>query len=56
MLLFAYGCVPAAEFGVFLMENSAENGNVLTKKSLDALWEIDALVLGIEVSFIARPP
>lgn len=31
------------------MENPAEGGSVLTKQALDALWELDAKVLAVEV-------
>lgn len=38
-----------SDFALLLMESSAENGNVLTKTSLDTLWELDALVKDFEV-------
>lgn len=48
--IFVLFCsAPGDEFAVFLMEAPSEDGSVLTKASIDALWEIHALVLGIEV-------
>ena len=40
---------PGNEFALFLMEAPSEGGSVLTKESVDALWELDAKVLALEV-------
>lgn len=39
-------------YAIFLLEHPSEDGNLLTKESLDSLWEIDARVWEIEVSTI----
>lgn len=45
----ACALVAGNEFALILLESPSEGGSVLTKESLDALWEIDAKVLEIEV-------
>lgn len=36
------------EFAVIIVEDPSDGGNVLTKAALDAVWELDALVLEVE--------
>lgn len=40
-----------AGFAVFLAESPSDGGNLLTKDSLDSLWELDARILKLEVRF-----
>ncbi|CBJ26534.1 conserved unknown protein [Ectocarpus siliculosus] len=37
------------EFASFLVESPSETGSVLTKESVDAIWELDAIVRAVEV-------
>ncbi|CAM9814630.1 unnamed protein product [Ectocarpus sp. 4 AP-2014] len=37
------------EFASFLVESPSETGSVLTKESVDAIWELDAIVMAVEV-------
>ncbi|CAM9260832.1 unnamed protein product [Ectocarpus sp. 13 AM-2016] len=37
------------EYATFLVESPSETGSVLTKESVDAVWELDAIVMAIEV-------
>ena len=41
---------PGGSYAVFIMENPSDGGSVLTKDAMDALWELDAKVLAVEVS------
>ncbi|CAM9359667.1 unnamed protein product, partial [Ectocarpus fasciculatus] len=36
------------EFASFLVESPSETGSVLTKESVDAIWELDAIVMAVE--------
>ncbi|CAM9899558.1 unnamed protein product, partial [Ectocarpus sp. 12 AP-2014] len=36
------------EFATFLVESPSETGSVLTKESVDAIWELDAIVMAVE--------
>ncbi|CAM9359742.1 unnamed protein product, partial [Ectocarpus fasciculatus] len=36
------------EFASFLVENPSETGSVLTKESVDAIWELDAIVMAVK--------
>lgn len=44
-----YISASGGDFAVILMEAPSEDGSVLTKESMDTVWEIDALVMGIQV-------
>ncbi|CBJ26527.1 conserved unknown protein [Ectocarpus siliculosus] len=37
------------EFASFLVESPSETGSVLTKESVDAVWELDAIVMAVKV-------
>ncbi|CBJ26537.1 conserved unknown protein [Ectocarpus siliculosus] len=37
------------EYATFLVESPSETGSVLTKESVDAVWELDAIVMAVEV-------
>lgn len=36
-------------YALFLVESPSEDGSVLTKASVDSLWELDAIVLTLKV-------
>lgn len=38
-----------SEFALILLEHPEDGGSVLTKESMDALWALDATIVGIEV-------
>lgn len=38
-----------SDYALLLLENAVEGGNVLTKASVDTLWELNARVWALEV-------
>ena len=38
-----------SDYALIIVENPLDGGSVLTQESLNALWELDGLVMDIEV-------
>lgn len=41
---------PGRDYAVILVDSPSDDGNILTKDAMDALWELHNSVLEIEVS------
>lgn len=43
--------LPGSDYAAILADSPSDDGNILTKETMDAIWELHNSVLEIEVSF-----